>query len=102
MGVLMLFSYFDKIFRLVGFGFHFDDFQFWADGEWRMHFPRHFCGFGNKYKTSVDNLTFCYIQMFKIIKKSEGHFPSGHNYMTNYIITNVYNSTEMTNCTIQI
>ena len=33
MGVLMLFSYFDKIFRLVGFGFDFDDFQFWADGR---------------------------------------------------------------------
>ena len=65
-------------------------FIFGPMGKWGTHFPWHFWGFANKYKKSVGKLTFCYIRIFKIIKKkkkikSEGHFLSGHKYVTNCI-----------------
>ena len=37
-------------------------------GKWEMEWGIQFCGFGNKYKMRVGNLTFSYIQIFKIIK----------------------------------
>ena len=72
MGVSVFFSSFDKIFHLACLG---------------THILGHVMGFGNKYKKPVGNLTFCHIQIFKIIKnKSEGHFQCGHKYVTNYKI----------------
>ena len=52
------------------------------------HLPRHFWDFRNKYKESDGNLTFCcHISISAVLlkNKSEGHFQSGHKYVTNYI-----------------
>ena len=64
--VSVFFSSFDKIFHLACFVSDFDDFYFW---KWGTYFPGHFWDFSNKYKKSIGNLTFCYIQILKVIKK---------------------------------
>ena len=46
-------------------------FIFGPMGKWGTHFSWHFWGFANKYKKSVGKLTFCYIRIFKIIKKKK-------------------------------